>query len=183
MVAQEGADPGGALPRAVHPQFERLEAAQQHPGGVGVADRADGVAHHPHLVDQLLLADQPAGDEVAVPAGIFGQAVDAKVGALGERLGPQRPEEGVVDRDRRQLIGPERGVARRRDRLDIDQHVGRVGRAFEVDQRHPALGLGFGNDGVDLLARRAGGEVQPRHPEPAEDLGDQSLGSGVGGPE
>ena len=76
-----------------------------------------------------------AGDEVAVPAGIFGQAVDAEVGALRERLGPQRPEEGVVDRDRRALVVAEGGIARGGDRLDVDQHVGRVGRAFEIDQR------------------------------------------------
>ena len=36
MVAQEGADLGGVFARAVHPQFERFEAAHQHPRGVGV---------------------------------------------------------------------------------------------------------------------------------------------------
>ena len=89
------------------------------------------------------LPTKAAGDEVAVPAGIFGQAVDADVGALRERLGPQRAEEGVVDGDRRQLVlVAERGVAGGVDGLDVDQGVGRVGRAFEIDERDPALGLG-----------------------------------------
>ena len=52
-----------------------------------------------------------------------------------------------------------------RDRLDVDQGVGRVGRAFEIDQRDAALGLGRGHDLVQLLARRAGREVDILHPE------------------
>src|SRR5688572_32585389 len=46
----------------------------------------------------------PPGDEVAMPAGIFGQRVDREVGALVQRLRPERAEEGVVDRDRRRLV-------------------------------------------------------------------------------
>ena len=65
--------------------------------------RADRIAHHADLIDQALPADQAARDEVAVAAGIFGEAVDADVGALLERMRPERPEEGIVDRDRRTL--------------------------------------------------------------------------------
>ena len=138
MALQEIADLGGILAGAIHAQFERLEAAQKHPRGVGIADGADRVAHHPHLIDQPLLADDAASNEVAVPADIFGEAVDAEVRALRERLGPQRAEEGVVDRNRRFVVGAKRRVARRGDRLDIDQHVGRVSRALEIDQADPA---------------------------------------------
>ena len=80
-------------------------------------------------------AEHAAGDEIAVAAGIFGQAVDDEVGALPQRLRPERPEEGVVDRDRRQLVAAEHRGARVAHRLDVDQRVGRVGRAFEIDRR------------------------------------------------
>ena len=111
LVAKQGADLGRILAGLAHPQLERLEASQQHPGGVGIGDRADRVAHHPDRRDQRLGADDAAGDEVAMAAGIFGQRIDGEVGALVERLRPERPEEGVVDRDRRLLL-VEQGVAR-----------------------------------------------------------------------
>ena len=110
-----------------------------------------------------------------MPADIFGEAVDRQVGALRERLGPQRPEEGVVDRDRRTLARGEGGIARGRDRLDVDQRIGRVRRAFEIDERQPALALRVGDDGVDLLARRTRRKVDVMNAEPAENLGDQRL--------
>src|SRR3546814_2703405 len=46
MVFQEGADRRRIFARAAHPQFDGLETAQQHPGGMRIADGADGVAHH-----------------------------------------------------------------------------------------------------------------------------------------
>src|SRR3546814_9238962 len=66
--------------RAAHAQLDRLEAAQQHPGGIGVADGADGVAHHADRTEPMLRAEHAAGDEIAVAAGIFGQAVEHDVG-------------------------------------------------------------------------------------------------------
>ena len=42
-----------------------------------------------------------------------------------------------------------------------------------------ALVLGGGDHRVDLLARRAGREVEPLDAELAEDLGDQRLGRGI----
>jgi hypothetical protein len=68
-------------------------------------------------------------------AGIFGEAVDDELGALPDRLLPQRAEEGVVDRDRRLLLAGESGVARGAHGFDIDQRIGRVRRAFEIDER------------------------------------------------
>src|SRR5206468_10388798 len=75
VAAQEVADLGGILAGAVHPQLQRLEAAEQHPGGVRVADRADRVPEHPNLIDQPFLTDDAAGDEVAMATDIFGEAV------------------------------------------------------------------------------------------------------------
>src|SRR3546814_6786780 len=68
-------------------------------------------------------------------ARIFGEAVDDEFGALFERLLPQRAEESVVDRDRRLLLAGEGGIARAAHRLDIDERVGRIRRAFEIDER------------------------------------------------
>ncbi len=133
VVAQVSADLFRILASAAHAEFERLEAAHQHPRGVAVDDPAHRVADRADLVEQRLGSGQPASDEIAVPAGIFGQAVDADVGALILRLGPQWPEEGIVDGDRRQRVAGESGGAGVAHRFDIDQGVGRVGGAFEVD--------------------------------------------------
>src|SRR6185312_3492493 len=104
MASKEVAHLGRILARAAHAHFERLGAAQEHPGGVRIADRPDRVAHHPDPVDQILVPDEPAGDEIAVPADIFGEAVDREVRAVAQRLGPERPKERVIDGDRRALV-------------------------------------------------------------------------------
>src|SRR3546814_4074976 len=44
--------------RAAHAQLDRLEAAQQHPGGIGVADGADGVAHHADRTEPMLRSEE-----------------------------------------------------------------------------------------------------------------------------
>src|SRR5437763_7902623 len=76
VTAQEIAHLGRILVRPLHSQLKGFEAAQEHPRGVRVADRADGVSDHANLIDQPLLPDDTAGDEVAVPADIFGEAVE-----------------------------------------------------------------------------------------------------------
>ncbi len=111
-------------------------------------------------------------------AGIFGEAVEHEIGAEAQRLLPQRPKESVVDHDRR-LLAVEQPVARRGDRFDIDELVGRVGRAFEIDQSHPARALGLGQHRLDLGARCARREIEPVDAEAAEHLADQSLGRGI----
>ena len=65
MVLEEAADLLGILAGAGHPELERLEAPEQHPGGVGIGDRSDRVAEHADLVDQLLRAGDPARDQIA----------------------------------------------------------------------------------------------------------------------
>ena len=115
-----------------------------------------------------------------MPARIFGQAVDRHVRTLCQRLCPERPEEGVVDRDRRLCGFPCEGrVACVTDGFDIDQCIGRVRRTFEVDHCDPALGPGLGDDRVDFLPGRAAREVEPANSKLAEDLGDQGLGRGI----
>src|SRR5919107_399671 len=82
VIAQEFTDLGGILTRPVHAKLERFEAAEQHPRRVRVANRADRIPKAAYLVDQPLLADERARHEIAVPADIFGQAVDREVGAV-----------------------------------------------------------------------------------------------------
>src|SRR5690348_11530528 len=84
MALQEVAHLRCILASAAHAHFKRLEAPEQHPRRVRVADRADRVAHHPDFVDQLPLANEAARNKVAVPADIFGQAVDREVGAVAQ---------------------------------------------------------------------------------------------------
>ena len=179
VILEEGAHLGGILAGAAHPQLKRFEATEQHPRGVGVADSAHRVADHPYLVEQRLRSGQPASDEIRVTAGIFGQAIDRNVGALVDRPRPQRAEEGIVDRDRRARIGRESGRASRDHSLDIDQRIGRVGRAFEVDQRDIAHRLGAGQHVVDFVAGRARRKVEIFDPELGKDLGDDRLGRGI----
>src|SRR3982751_1270393 len=180
MLAQEFAYRDRVLAGALHPEFKRLEAPEQHPGGIRVADAAHDVTHHTRLVDYGSLADQRAGYEGAVTARIFGQAVDAEVGALRDRLGPERPEEGIVDRDRRQLVLASEGSgAGRGDCLDVHENVRRVRRAFEIDEGDPALGLRPGHDLVQLLTRRACGEVDILDAELRQDHIYDGLAGGV----
>src|SRR3546814_2298856 len=61
MVFQEGADRRRIFARAAHPQFDGLETAQQHPGGMRIADGADGVAHHADRAKPMLRAEHAAG--------------------------------------------------------------------------------------------------------------------------
>src|SRR3546814_230343 len=62
MLLQEGADLGGILARAAHAQLDRLQAAQQHPGGIGVAAGADGVAHHADRTEPMLRSEEHTSD-------------------------------------------------------------------------------------------------------------------------
>src|SRR4051812_47231483 len=60
-------------------------------------------------------------------------------------------------------------------RLAVDKSVGRVGRAFEIDERHPAHRLGAGEHRLDLGALGAGREIEPLDSEAAEDARDKGL--------
>src|SRR5205085_8892766 len=90
MIAQEAADLGGILSCTLHAQLQRLKAAHQLPRSVRIDDPAQRIAHRTDLAQQGLLAGEAAGDKVAMPSGIFGQAVDRNVGALVLRTCPKR---------------------------------------------------------------------------------------------
>ena len=100
-----------------------------------------------------------------------------------ERALPQRAKESVVDRDRA-AVRVEVGIACRFHRFDIDQRIGRVARAFEVNQRDLAvlclgLSLGLGHDRVELFGRRTGREIDIGHPVFGHDLRDEAFRRGI----
>ena len=112
---------------------------------------------------------------------IFGQRIDDDVRTLVERALPQRAEEGVVDRDRAVEL---RRVYQCADRFDVDQRIGRVTRAFEIDHADLAalfvgLGLRLLEHCIDLFACGAGGEVDIGHAELGEHLGHEAFGGRI----
>ena len=137
MILEECADLFGIFTRARHPQFNRFQAAQQHPRGVGIADRAHRVAQHPHRVHPVLRSRKPTRDQIGMPADVLGERIDDDVRTVLQRMLPQRAEECVVDCDRRRGRGVrEHRVTRGSHSFDIDQRIGRIGGAFEIDHRH-----------------------------------------------
>ena len=72
--------------RARHTQLQRLKAAQQHPRGIGIADCADGIAHHPDWIEPRFRAEHAARDQIAMPACIFGERVNDQVRPVAQRL-------------------------------------------------------------------------------------------------
>src|SRR3546814_14937472 len=96
--------------------------------------------------EPMLRVEHAAGDEIAVAAGIFGQAVEHDVGAVLERRGTQRAEEGVVDGDRRAGYLGEGGVDRGAPRLQVDERVGGGRRAYEIDHRDLHAQLQYGKE-------------------------------------
>src|SRR3546814_9357515 len=64
------------------------------------------------------------------------------------------------------------------DRLDIDERVGGVGGAFEIDQRDPAR-IGLGEHCVDFRAAGPGGKIEKMNAELAEHARDQRFGGGI----
>jgi len=184
MRLQERADLRRIFARPRHAQLQRFQTAQQHPRRIGVADRADHIAHRPDDVDQRLIARNAARDQIAMPARIFGQAVNDQLGSLLDRLLPQRAQKGVVDGNGGFLLAREGRIARGTHRLDIDQRIGRVGRAFQIDQRHLAAlfggqRLGLIHHAVNLVPRRTRRKVEERDTKARQDARDQRFGRGI----
>ena len=183
MAFEESADFCRILARALHPQFHRFQRAQQHPGGVRIGNAAHRVAQGANGVEPFLRAGNAARNQIRMAADIFGERIDHQIRAMLQRALPQRPEEGVVDGNRA-AVRIEMRIARFLDRLDIDQRIGRVAGAFEIDQRHFAalrlgLGLGFHHHRVQLLARRTGGEGDIGDAIFRHHLGHEAFGRGV----
>ncbi len=115
-------------------------------------------------------------------ADIFGQRIGDDVRAVVQRALPQRAEEGVVDRNRAAPV--ECRVARVLDCFYVDQGIGRIAGAFEVNHADLAAAfarhrLGLVQHGVDLFARGACREVDIFHAELAQPFGDEAFGCGV----
>src|SRR3546814_10831521 len=66
MVLQPCADLRRAFASARHAQLQRLKAPEQHPGGMRVGDRADGVPHRADGRKHRPAAQHAAGDKIAV---------------------------------------------------------------------------------------------------------------------
>ena len=149
---------------------------------LSVGDGANDVAHHANWTDGGLGAHGAAGHQIAVTADIFGQRINHQIGAVPQRFLPKGAQKGVVNDDR----GPRGCIAQHRgagggDRLDVHQCVGRVGRAFQINEGDVALGLGGDKHGLDFGLRSASREIQPGHAELAQDAADQGFGSRVEG--
>ena len=179
MIAQESADLRRIFAGARHAQLQRLKAPQQHPRGVGVGDGADGVAHQADDIHLPAAANQAARDQIAMPPGIFCEAVDGDVGTVLQRLLPQRAQKGVVDGNWGFVCAvAEDRVAAGGDGFDVDQRVGGVGGAFEIDQRDPAARR-LGHYRVDFLARGTGRKIEEMHAEAAKHARDQRFRRGI----
>ena len=119
-----------------------------------------------------------------MPAGIFREAINDQFRALPDWLLPKRAEKGVVDSDGWFLVASECRIACRAHSLDIDQRVGRVGWAFEIDERDLAAGLTcFGfcafQNCVYFFARCARRKVEIVDAKTRQYACDQRFGRGV----
>ena len=122
-----------------------------------------------------------------MPTCVFGQAVDDKLRALFNRLLPQRAKKGVIDGDGGFLLARERRIPRSAYCLYIDQSVGRVGGAFQINECDFAAGLaglGFGafQHRVDFIACRSCRKVEIMHAKTRQYPRNQRLGRCIKGP-
>ena len=75
-----------------HAQLECFQAAQQQPAGVRSSHGAEDGAQHFDLRQQFAASQADAGNDIAVPADIFGGGIEYQVGAVPERLLPERTQ-------------------------------------------------------------------------------------------
>ena len=192
VAFQESADLGGVLTGALHPQLDRFETAQEHPCGVGIDNAAHRVPERAHRIHPRLRPGNTACYQIGVSADIFGQRIGHDIRAMLQRALPQGPEEGVVDGDRAGVLlcatacclSAKVRVACCLYRFDIDQRIGGVAGAFEVDHRHLAavftrLFLGAFQHLVQFFAGRACGEIDIGDAKFRQHLGDETLGRGI----
>ena len=137
----------------LHPQRQRLDAAQRQETVERAGDRADRVLQEFQPVGQILVvADRDAAaDHVGMAVQIFRRRMHDEVDAELERPLDVGAAEGVVG-DRDHALAP----GERRDALKIDDAQQRVGRRF--DPQH----LRFGPD--RRLDRGEVGEVDEARP-------------------
>ncbi len=113
----------------LHPDRERLQSLEQHPG-VERRDRGPGLAqqHMDVLLDEVLGGQDDAAETAALAVDMLGRRIDHAVGAELERPLPERGRKHVVD--------DQRGARRMRDLgdlRDVDHFQRGIGRAFEEE--------------------------------------------------
>src|SRR4051794_14251380 len=131
--SEELDDAFGVVAVALHPDRQRLEAAQGQPGIERAGHRAHGVLVVADLLGEVQVPhDDRSPDHVAVSTGVLGRRVDDDVRAQGQRTLEVRRREGVVDHE--QGAGLVGDVGQGGDVGDPEQ---RVGRRLDPDHLRP----------------------------------------------
>ena len=81
VLRQKLCDAQGVVILPLHSHRQRLDAAQQQPGGVRIHGAAQRGAGFVDLLDQVLAAGDDAADQVGVSGEIFGAGVHDQVNA------------------------------------------------------------------------------------------------------
>ena len=118
VAVEERRDPPRVLAVALHPESERLQAAQHEPGVERARHGAQRLLQERQpLGDRRVVRGDDAADDVAVAAEVLRRRVDDGVGAELERQLEVRRRERVVDdeqrADRVRGVGRARGCRRR----------------------------------------------------------------------
>jgi hypothetical protein len=154
----------------LHPQRQRLGAAQDEPGIEGAQDRALGVLDEPQPVDVVVAhGDDDAADAVAVAVEVLGGAVGHQVGAELDRTLNVGARERVVDDEPGVVV-----VGEIRRGAQVGDPHDRVGR--RLDEQHPRRRLHRPLDLVEL--RRV--HVGERQVVAREDLVEEPERAAVG---
>ena len=184
VALKVGADHAGVLGRPADAQFERFEAAAEHPGGVRIERRAERRTHRGDRLHRVHRTEHRAADDVGMAADIFGERIERVVGAERQRLLPDRSEERVVHADRRAVAVAFQPFGDGDDAGDVGQLVGRVGGRFQHDRRKPSAafgrrGVGGAQQRLKLVEagadrQRGMGDAELRH-----DVEQQALGAAI----
>ena len=154
----------------LHPDGQRLGAAQHQERVEWAEDRPLGVLHEPEPLDVVVAhGDDDAADAVAVTVEVLRGAVRDQIGAELDRPLDVRARERVVDDQPRIVTVGEIG---RRSKVGDAHH--RIGRGF--DEQHPGRGRHRALDVVEV--RRV--DVRERQLIAAQDLVEEPERAAVG---
>ena len=140
-----------------HPQRQRLEALQQHPG-IERAERRAGMFEVivQLLLDELLAPQHDAAEAAPLAVDMLGGRIDHDVGAERHRPLEQRCGEHIVDHHQRAGLLADLGHA-----LDIDQLEHRVGWRLEEQGARVGPDRRFPRGKIATVDQR-GGDAEPR---------------------
>ncbi len=136
----------GVLHFLDHPYFECLQAPHEEEAG----ERSGNVPQEGpgplHLVDKSLASQDGTGNEVGMPADVFGEGVDDQIGTVFQRVLKDRAEEGVVHgQDHLTLRGTEL-PGDLSACLNVHQVVGGIGGGLHEDHPQPFPAIYPGQD-------------------------------------